>query len=139
MAKWLDEITCMGDNTIFYTTPANERDAEQFSNKVDGTYDGMLIDQRFKGFGGATEDGIFWKQVDARGGTEEEQNKVAHHVSQALAMKATGPTYLRLSEGVTPKSTSFWLLGEWPILKKRGIKVTLVQPQTFKKIPYNCP
>ena len=61
MAKWLDEITCMGDNTIFYTTPANERDAEQFSNKVDGTYDGMLIDQRFKGFGGATEDGIFWK------------------------------------------------------------------------------
>lgn len=72
MVKWLDENTCMGDNTIFYTTPANERDAEQFSNKVDGTYYGMLIDQRMKGVNGATEDGIFWKWVDACGGTAEE-------------------------------------------------------------------
>lgn len=54
-------------------------------------------------------------------------------------MKATGPTYLMLPEGVTPKPSSYWLVDEWPILKKRGIKVTQVQPQTFKKTPYNGP
>jgi len=139
MARWLEENTCIGDNTIFYTTPANERDAEQFSNQVGGTYYGVLIDQRMKKVNGATEDGIFWKWVDACGGTPEEENKVAHHVSQALAMKATGPTYLMLPKGATPKPSSFWLVDEWPMLKKRGIKVTQVQPQTFDQTPYNGP